>query len=206
MPDLLWRTAEGFDKLGDVKTICLCPTQYRPARLRQGVRGRCVQERAANVNVEYIRSARGLDERFCGVPHGTDGPVLRKLQSFDSVIGLVFGAFGEASTGVRQLVDYAATAAADRFYADMGARSPAEAARALRLRFRRELGLANLREHMHLKLRRLDAYVRGSLFGFSRSAAGDSGSDGQHAARRTSYEDTQGFRDYTGWAPPRPAH
>ena len=71
----------------------------------------------------------------------------------------------------------------------------------MRVRIRRELGVANVREHARLKLSRLDSYVRGSLHGYGGSASPPDGSDGQHAARRAAYEASCGFTGYAGWAP-----
>ena len=57
---------------------------------------------------EYRKKARDVDRVYGGAVEGTVGRVQRKLLDYGEVRGLVFGAFGEASEGVRELVHYLA--------------------------------------------------------------------------------------------------
>jgi hypothetical protein len=189
VPDMMWVDGE-HKKLGDVKTVGLCSTWYPQRRLR-GARGQCVRERANAVHKTIVRQAKQLDEKYCGIASGAVGPVQRKLLSFGPVVGIVFGAFGEVSEGVRELVKLAARRAAEIHYTDMGAKTIKSAASALRTCFRRELAIANIRAHAHLKLRRLDAHVRNTHYGNNNNA--NSTSDRQHAARCAAYEASQGL-------------
>ena len=75
----------------------------------------------------------------------------------------------------------------------MGARNESSVAAAIKMRWRRKLCIANVREHHRLKLRRLDALVKGSLNGYSGSAAGHCGTDGQHHERRQAYDQSMGY-------------
>ena len=50
-----------------------------------------------------------VDTAYCETPQGQVGPVERKRLSYERVRGLEFGAFGEASLPVHQLVDSLAT-------------------------------------------------------------------------------------------------
>ena len=109
--------------------------------------------------------------------------------------GLVFGAFGEVSEGVRKLVKLAAGGVAQSHWMDMGAKSIETASAAIRIRFRRELAITNVRAHAHLKLRRLVDHVRNTHYGNSNV---NSSSDRQYAARRTAYESSQGFSRSAG--------
>ena len=52
--------------------------------------------------------AIGVDQNYGGVMPGEVGRVQRKLETFGEVRGLVFGAFGEASEGVHELIQVVA--------------------------------------------------------------------------------------------------
>ena len=56
-----------------------------------------------------IVKARNVDREFVGTPPGEVGPIEAKLLSFERVRGVVFGAFGEASEPLHQLIDQLAT-------------------------------------------------------------------------------------------------
>ena len=57
----------------------------------------------------YRAHARALDVAHHG---GAPGPVLQRLQAFGIVRGLVFGAYGEASADVHDVLAVAATESA----------------------------------------------------------------------------------------------
>jgi hypothetical protein len=124
--------------LFDVKTIHGGTTHYYSAFARDEQSG-AVHAREVRVQSDYERHAREMDTRFH--PDGSQ-QVLRRLQSFSRVRGLVFGAYGEASADVHALLDHAATAQASREWRAAGARSAAEMRQILISRSRRQLGLA----------------------------------------------------------------
>ena len=64
-----------------------------------------VNERARKLPGEYESRARRLDFRFHGVGEedARGGPVLAALRAWPDVVGLVFGAFGEASQCVEEI-------------------------------------------------------------------------------------------------------
>ena len=71
---------------------------------------KAVNRRAATLPGEYVRHARSIDQEYGGIPQGTVGPVEAKLLSFPPLRRWVFGAWGEASEDVHQLVHDLATA------------------------------------------------------------------------------------------------
>ena len=62
---------------------------------------KAVDKRAGALTEEYMKKAKQVDRVYGGV---AEGGVQRKLEDFGEVRGLVFGAFGEASEGVHELV------------------------------------------------------------------------------------------------------
>ena len=65
---------------------------------------RAVDQRAGQLQAEYLRKARAAD-RLGGTDEGDIGPVEQRLSQFPPIMGLVFGAFNEASEEVHALVD-----------------------------------------------------------------------------------------------------
>ena len=61
-----------------------------------------------NTNGTVEKKARNVDRVYGGAAEDTVGRVQRKLMDFGQVRGLVFGAFGEASEGVHELVHHLA--------------------------------------------------------------------------------------------------
>ena len=56
-----------------------------------------------------MEKARRVGRIYCEIEPGQVGPVEAKLLSYEQVRGLVFGAFGEVSQPVHQLIDALAT-------------------------------------------------------------------------------------------------
>ena len=81
-----------------------------------------VEKRAEKVAAEYVRKAQHTDQTYCGTAPGTVGPVEARLRTFDKTVPLVFGAFGEASAAVEQLIDALAEAGADVHWRAMKAK------------------------------------------------------------------------------------
>ena len=94
-------------ELAELKTISCCPSRYNMAPALPGNQEpvKAVDRRARVLTAEYIKKAVGVDRNYGGVVDGEVGRVQRKLEGYGDVRGLVFGAFGEASQGVHDLVD-----------------------------------------------------------------------------------------------------
>ena len=109
--------------------------------------------RAAQLPGEYWREALKVD-RELGFVVG-QGPTLRKLQIYPPVLDLCFGAFGECSDGVKQLLD----ALAESRVQSLGLRKgTADAAKELGLvtgYLRRRLSSAVVRANVKCLLERL---------------------------------------------------
>ena len=140
------------DVLFDVKTISAGGPTYAP-RFRMA--GGAVAERARQVPGAYVTAARRLDALHHGTVAPAVGPVLTALRAYPPVRALVFGAYGEASSDVHTLLRVAATGAASRNWAKMGARSAAEALGIFSSSLRRRWGLVAVREYARLRLNRV---------------------------------------------------
>ena len=86
-------------QLAELKIISCCKSWYTPG---SEVRG--TDKRAQQLPTEYRRKAKAVDQEVIGVDRATRGPVERRLEEFGDLLGLCFGAWGEASEGVHQLV------------------------------------------------------------------------------------------------------
>ena len=124
--------------LFDVKTIHAGSTYYYSTRARDEQSG-AVHERELRVWHDYRAHARHLDAQHS--PAGQQ-PILQRLESFGRTRGLIFGAYGEASADVHDLIAIAATAQADQQWRETGARTATELRAFLISRLRRRLGLA----------------------------------------------------------------
>ena len=82
-----------------MKIISCCESWY-PA----GQRVRGTDKRAGGLQAVYMRKARLVDVDVIGVDCSRKGPVERKLEVYGDLLGLCFGAWGEGSDGVHQLV------------------------------------------------------------------------------------------------------
>ena len=122
----------------DIKTIHGGAVHYYTRRGREEQSG-AVHDRELHVWADYQHHARELDRRFS--PAG-QSPILQRLQSFGRTRGLVFGAYGEASADVHDLLSIAADTQAEHLWREAGARSAAEMRSLLISRVRRRLGMA----------------------------------------------------------------
>ena len=66
---------------------------------------RAVDRRESTLQREYVDKARRVDKDYGGTLDGHIGRVERELAKFGTIQGLVFGAWGEASKGVHELVE-----------------------------------------------------------------------------------------------------
>ena len=58
----------------------------------------------------YLGKGKHADKEFVGVPEGQQGPVETRLRGYGDIIGMVFGALGEASEAVHEFVQVVAKA------------------------------------------------------------------------------------------------
>ena len=91
----------------EIKVISSSETRYK---LRRGGQEavRAVDTRAGELQAEYMRKARNTDRAHCGTADGAVGPVETKLVSMGAVRGVVFGAFGECSEPLHELIQHLA--------------------------------------------------------------------------------------------------
>ena len=123
--------------LFDVKTIHAGTFHYTSAHAAEEQSG-AVRHREVRVGPAYEAHARALDAHFYGGT-GTH-PFLDRLRLFTTTRGAVFGAYGEASADVHDLISAAASSQAERQWGLMGARSSSEMRAFLVARYRRQLG------------------------------------------------------------------
>jgi hypothetical protein len=152
VPDFMATLPEGFEVLLELKVIGLASTWYSRG---DAARGCAVAARARAIQSEYIGKARTLDRRFSSQDNAATtaaGPVERKLAGYGRVRGLTFGAFGEASKDVHELVGILAKAHASRHWITMGCRNPEEAVALTARTLFRSWGLMAVRAQACLKL------------------------------------------------------
>ena len=136
------------------------------------IRCNAVSRRAASVHGEYLRKARWLDQRFLGAGPERQGPVEIKLRSFGEVKALVFGGWGEASEGVKWLLDAAVrngTATRNAHTCE----SRDETAARVKSWIRRRWGIAAMQANARLLLDRLAAIGPGAMAAASRRSRGN---------------------------------
>ena len=147
-------------------------------------RCRAVAARARAIPQEYRLKALNVDHQHCGVAEGTPGPVSRKLASYGRIWGLTFGAYGEASPDVHELLSILAMTYASRHWVRLGGRDPQDATATLSRSMYRSWGLMAVRRQARLKLSCLAHVGAGAVAASSRRADADS----QHALRREAYQ------------------
>ena len=181
VPDYLLTLPHGMEALMELKVIGSGPSHYS----RDVVcRGFAVATRAGSIQQEYRSKALRLDHRHCGVTEGVPGPVTQKLATYGRVRGLAFGAYGEASTDVHELVQVLAKSCASRQWARMGARDPQEAAALLQRSLYRSWGLMAMRGQARLKLMGMSQVGSGAAA--ARARRTDSAA--AHSLRREAYQ------------------
>ena len=170
VPDFLAHAAiDGAERplLLELKTLHYGRSTYPAVEARCGA----VARRAAGLPNEYANKARTIDQRYCGAGRGVQGPVERRLQSYEPVRGLVFGAWGEASPVVSKLLSAMAHAGAQRHWRSMRCDDPPQAVGVMAWLLRRRWGLTALRENARLKLDRLEFVGRGAVAATQRRTA-----------------------------------
>ena len=161
VPDFMYQRDPPHRTLGDVKCISVCKSWYSDARMN----ARCgaVSARQQRVTPEYIGKARRADRTYNGIRRNDVGPLEAEVKRHGRIDGLVFGAYGEASSDVEQLVQKIAAGSAQRHWRGMGARDVMEAKSILIARARKWLGVEAVRGHAMLKLDRLRQVVGGNF-------------------------------------------
>ena len=94
----------------------------------------------------------GLDNQFYAAPLT---PVLDRLNQYGKVRALVFGNYGEASPDVHHCITAAARQRAEQTWRRYGARSEDEAYGFWLQRFRRDIGMAAVREFARYRVLRV---------------------------------------------------
>ena len=112
------------------------------------------------------------------------GPVTQKLASYGRAHGLTFGAYGEASPDVHELVTVLAASCASRQWTRMGARDPQDAAATLKRSLYRSWGLMAMRGQARLKLMGLSHVGSGAAAARARRTD----STAAHSLRREAYQ------------------
>ncbi len=161
------------DILLEVKTLHFAHTTY-PTPVGAAARCHAVARRAAAIPGEYSTKARKVDRLYCGTAEGSTGPVEARLRNYDPVKSIVFGAFGEASKDVHDLLSALARAGAMRHHRDMLVCGPAEAIGPLAWLLKRRWGVLAARENARLLLSRLQFVGRGAAEAASRRSAAQS--------------------------------
>ena len=137
--------------LFDVKTIHGGTGHYYTPWAEQEQSG-AVHARELGIWADYQRHARELDSRHS--PAGTQ-PILQRLRSFGRTRGLVFGAYGEASADVHDLITLSATTQAEQMWRESGARTATEMRAVLISRMRRRMGMAAVQAMARHRLARV---------------------------------------------------
>ena len=138
--------------LFDVKTIHGGSDHYLSAHARDEQSG-AVRHREAAVWPDYLRHAGILDARFSRP--GTT-PITDHLRSFGGQVrGLVFGAYGEASADVHDLLSVAADALAAQLWRLAGARGAKELRSFVISQARRRVGMAAVQAMARHRLARV---------------------------------------------------
>ena len=140
-------------------------------KAKQG--GHCGQvhdfhRRARVLTEEYAKKASDVDRVYGGVAEGTVGRVQRKLVDFGEVRGLVFGAFGECSEGVHELVHHLANSRLKAEGLQQGRESGKGELGVLVGQVRRILSITAVRAQAECLLSRLRHVGRGTGAAYSR--------------------------------------
>ena len=93
-------TPEGIsDCLAELKFVSAGVTWYP-----RGVQGRGTDRRSGLLQSEYKRKLAKYDHRYHGTGPGQSGPLVRRLEGYGKLWGLVVGAWGEGSKDLHNLI------------------------------------------------------------------------------------------------------
>ena len=149
IPDGLYSwSGRPAQKMGDVKLVY--PSRVYASRSAQK-RGVVVGNRQVKVRKEYATAAKRADRLYNLTPAGQVGRVESHLANFGEVRGWVFGAFGEASSHVREFVEEAALAGSAG-WRRLGCATQEAAKGMLKGMYGRWLAVQGVRSHARAKL------------------------------------------------------
>ena len=96
-------TGGSWFQLAELKVLSCCETWYNSSS-SGNVRG--TDKRASGLQSSYRKKARDVDQQIPGAHHQAQerGPVEKRLEEFGDILGLCFGAWGEASQDVHTLI------------------------------------------------------------------------------------------------------
>ena len=135
----------------------LTHTNYPPTAHRKA--NAAVALRATKARGHYERKAKELDATFGGVPAGRVGPVQTFMQSHACLSVCVFGALGEFSEDLENLVVTCADTAARHNWRAMRSKTIDHARAVILWGIRGRLALAAIRARTDVVLARLDRWV-----------------------------------------------
>ena len=138
-----------------MKCISVCKSWYQ-ARDVKDRDNRAVDRRARNVSTEMQKKAEEKDAKYNnGTPLA--GHFAAAVASFGPVQGLAFGAFGEVSPAVKELVELAAKGQAQLRWRQLGARDTTEARAFFLRRAKKMLGIQGVCQYAWMKTRMMQA-------------------------------------------------
>ena len=156
IPDLLIAGLDGREGGGrdervfDAKVLHLSARNYAAAMKPSPSRGAAVAARAREVPGHYAGAAREMDRYYSGTAAGEVGPVESRLAEYGGAVGLVFGAFGEASESVEVLLRQIGERLGHCHLVEMGERGVDNAAAVAQWQVRRAWAMTHWRESARL--------------------------------------------------------
>ena len=126
-----------------------------------------MERRSSRLADEYRRPLAALDERYHGTLQGQVGPLVRRLDSYGQLQGLVVGAFQEASKDVHSLLDVLADTKVKAMGLARGREGTDQERAAILSGFRRQLSMTAAKAYSACLLDRVNRMgrVRGKLLG-----------------------------------------
>ena len=171
-----------------VQNIHNRPSRYGPTEFKDNKRCEAVRIRACLVPKEYERKAITADKKYNGIQdRKVIGPVRRILNTFPQTTGLVFGAYGEVSEAVEQLVRDCSSKQASREWRGLGHRNKEEAAASLIACMRRRIGILGVKAHALMKGERRLEILGNSSTGAKIAAARRTNARRKYHADRLEY-------------------
>ena len=154
----------------DIKTISFCSSRYGSDRFRNAKRCDVVEYRGNHVNSDCVVTAKEVDRKFNGIDYDKDGPgpVLRCLQSYGRVEGLVIGAHGECNQALYDFIRRIATQGALSRFKETGFKSPLDVRSTVLSQIYLSLGVEAIRGVDRIRVANLTLALAGSK---SRKAA-----------------------------------
>ena len=162
-----------------------------------------VGEREGRIQGDYERSAKKLDEKHYSQV-AAPGPFASALSQYPRVHGIVFGAFGELSSGGKAFVKLIAGRAAQSWEANTGLDASGGAAGAIAARLKKRIALTIAKANAGEKIRGAE-YVRTGRMpkheetaGLFSGFGGSGGRDRADADRRSMAGPGRSFRAAAG--------